>query len=51
MNRYDTPVLLQRAYPYILLAEDSYYYFTTTVPGQSSRRKAAYTLSCGLILL
>ena len=32
MNRYDTPVLLQRADPYILLAEDSYYYFTATVP-------------------
>ena len=32
MNRYDTPVLLQRADPYILLAEDGYYYFTATVP-------------------
>ena len=32
MNRYDPPLILQRADPCILLSEDGYYYFTATVP-------------------
>ena len=39
MNRYDTPVLLQRADPYILLAADGYYYFTATVPTASAGKE------------